>query len=39
LQAKGYVVTEAENTVTGIKNNNTITGQFDELSRLTKLNG
>jgi hypothetical protein len=39
LQAKGYVVSDAENMVTGIKNNNTITGQFDELSRLTKLNG
>jgi hypothetical protein len=39
LTAKGYALTETENTVTGTKNGNTITGQFDDLSRLTKLNG
>jgi hypothetical protein len=39
LSAKGYTLTETEKTVTGTKNGNTITGQFDDLSRLTKLNG
>ena len=39
LTAKGYALTETENTVTGTKKGNTITGQFDDLSRLTKLNG
>jgi hypothetical protein len=36
---KGYKLTESENSVTGSKNGNSVTGQFDNLSRLTKLNG
>lgn len=39
LTAKGYNLTETENSVTGTKNGNSITGQFDDLSRLTNLNG
>lgn len=39
LTAKGYSVNETENSVTGSKNGNLITGQFDNLSRLTNLKG
>jgi hypothetical protein len=39
LTAKGYSVSETEGTLTGTKNGNTIAGQFDDLSRLTNLNG
>jgi hypothetical protein len=39
LIAKDYSVTETDNTLTGTKNGNTITGQFDEFSRMTNLNG
>lgn len=39
LTAKGYNLTETEHSVTGTKNGNSITGQFDDLSRLTNLNG
>lgn len=39
LTAKGYKLTEAGDSVTGTKNGNSITAQFDELSRLTHLEG
>lgn len=39
LVAKGYSVTETVNTLTGNKNGNSITGEFDELSRMKNLNG
>jgi len=39
LMAKGYKVTENDRKLTGSKNGNTITAEFDELDRLTKLSG
>ncbi|MDA3613810.1 DUF6882 domain-containing protein [Polluticaenibacter yanchengensis] len=39
LDAKGYSYTEKENTVTGTKNQNTLTAQFDHLARLINLKG
>jgi hypothetical protein len=39
LTAKGYDISEDGNIVTGTKNGTIIKGQFDELSRLTSLNG
>jgi len=39
LTAKGYTLTETENSVTGTKKGISITGQFDNLSRLTNLQG
>jgi hypothetical protein len=39
LIAKDYSITENDNTLIGTKNGNIITGQFDELSRMTNLNG
>lgn len=39
LIAKGYTIAESENTITGTKNGNDVTGEFDELSRLTNLSG
>lgn len=39
LKAKGYALTETENSVTGTKKGISITGQFDNLSRLTNLQG
>ena len=39
LIAKGFTVSESGNTVTGAKDGKTISGEFDELSRLTRLVG
>ena len=39
LTAKGYNLTETENSIIGTKNGNKISGQFDDLFRLTNLNG
>lgn len=39
LAAKGYAVLDESRKLTGTKNENTITAEFDELNRLTKLNG
>lgn len=39
LTAKGYDISEDGNKITGTRNGNSIVGQFDELSRLTSLNG
>lgn len=39
LSAKGYVVTISENNLTGAKNGNTITAEFDRSSRLINING
>jgi hypothetical protein len=39
LIAKGYALSAEGNNVTGTKNGNTITGQFDELMRLINLKG
>jgi hypothetical protein len=39
LQAKGYSITEQENKLVGTKGANTITAEFDDSFRLTKLNG
>ncbi len=36
---KGISYTEKENTVTGTKNQNTLTAQFDHLARLINLKG
>lgn len=39
LALKGYQVTEKENSVEGTQNGNSVTGEFDDLSRLTNLKG
>jgi len=39
LQAKGYSTNEQQNKLIGTKGTNTITAEFDETDRLTKLNG
>jgi hypothetical protein len=39
LTVKGYDISEDGNKITGTRNGNSIVGQFDELSRLTSLNG
>lgn len=39
LKDKGYDVSENGSQLTGTKNQDTVTAEFDELSRLTKLNG
>ena len=39
LQAKGYETKEEDNILTGSKNGKVITAEFDNLFRLTKLNG
>lgn len=39
LAAKGYAVLHESLKLTGTKNGNTITAEFDELNKLTKLNG
>ena len=39
LQAKGYETNEEGNVLTGRKDGKVITAEFDNLSRLTKLNG
>lgn len=39
LMAKGYKLTETGNTIVGTKNSESVSGQFDEYSRLTNLNG
>lgn len=39
LKAKGYNVSDNENKISATRNEDTITAEFDELSRLTKLNG
>ncbi len=39
LTAKGYTLTENQYSVTGSKNGDTVTGKFNELSRLISLNG
>jgi hypothetical protein len=39
LSAKNYAVLDENLKLTGTKNGNTITAEFDELNRLTKLNG
>lgn len=37
LKAKGYTILEEGNDVTGTRNNDSITGQFDDFSRLISL--
>lgn len=39
LLAKGYVITEKENSISASKENNTIIAEFDEKGRLAKING
>lgn len=39
LITKGYTIAEEGNNIAGTKNGNKITAQFDELLRLTSLNG
>lgn len=39
LTAKGYQITETSNAIIGTKNTDSITGEFDDLSRLTTLKG
>lgn len=39
LTIKGYQVTETENSVQGTLNGNSVTGEFDDLSRLVNLKG
>ncbi|MBB6005211.1 DUF6882 domain-containing protein [Arcicella rosea] len=39
LMAKGYKLTETENSIVGTKNSESVSGQFDEYSRLTNLKG
>ena len=39
LQAKGYEIKETDNTLTGSKDGKIIKAEFDNLFRLTKLNG
>ena len=39
LTDKGYSISKSETKISAIKNGNTITAEFDEQSRLTKLNG
>jgi hypothetical protein len=39
LQAKGYSVNEGQNKIVGTKGSDSITAEFDDLSRLTTING
>ncbi|MDR2234945.1 MAG: hypothetical protein LBE92_02370 [Chryseobacterium sp.] len=39
LTFKGYQVTEKENSIEGTKDGNSVTGEFDDLSRLINLKG
>lgn len=39
LQAKGYSVNEEQNKIVGTKGTDSITAEFDDLSRLTTING
>lgn len=39
LSAKGYKLTEKQNKLTGVKNGNKLTAEFDDLFRMTSLNG
>lgn len=39
LTSKGYAISQEPNKIIGVKNGNTIVGQFDELFRLTHING